>query len=281
MAVRTPGGALQRGGSGEEPVARRPGLPGGGLRQPRDAAARPRLGARHPQGLLGRHPRRPGGRRCSCWPARSRSWICSRVGIHGWSFGGYTSALAVLKRPDVYRAAVAGAPVTDWRNYDTFYTERYLGLHRRARRHLREGVAAAARLPGLQAAAAPGARHDGRQRLSSSTRSSSPTRSSAPDARTTSSRSRGFTHMVADPGGAGVAVPADGGLLPRPISFPRRPAGGRASGGGPAKSPGTLKSPGRSPRAHTLPRRRLPPQRGRTFCACRPFGPRVTSNCTF
>jgi dipeptidyl-peptidase 4 len=51
-----------------------------------------------------------------------------RVGITGWSFGGYMSALAVLKRPDVYKAAVAGAPVTDQRNYDTFYTERYLGL---------------------------------------------------------------------------------------------------------------------------------------------------------
>jgi dipeptidyl-peptidase-4 len=52
----------------------------------------------------------------------------SRVGITGWSFGGYAAALAVLKRPDVYKAAVAGAPVTDQRNYDTFYTERYLGL---------------------------------------------------------------------------------------------------------------------------------------------------------
>jgi len=52
----------------------------------------------------------------------------SRVGITGWSFGGYASALAVLKRPDVFKAAVAGAPVTEWRNYDTFYTERYLGL---------------------------------------------------------------------------------------------------------------------------------------------------------
>jgi dipeptidyl-peptidase-4 len=51
----------------------------------------------------------------------------SRVAIRGWSFGGYLAALAVLRRPDVIHAAIAGAPVTDWRLYDTFYTERYLG----------------------------------------------------------------------------------------------------------------------------------------------------------
>lgn len=51
----------------------------------------------------------------------------TRVGITGWSFGGYLAALAVLDRPDVFHAAVAGAPVTDWALYDTAYTERYLG----------------------------------------------------------------------------------------------------------------------------------------------------------
>ncbi|MFI6296248.1 prolyl oligopeptidase family serine peptidase [Nonomuraea sp. NPDC050790] len=51
----------------------------------------------------------------------------TKVAIRGWSFGGYLAALAVLRRPDVFHAAIAGAPVTDWRLYDTCYTERYLG----------------------------------------------------------------------------------------------------------------------------------------------------------
>ena len=50
-----------------------------------------------------------------------------RVGITGWSFGGYLAALAVLRRPDVFSVAVAGAPVADWSLYDTCYSERYLG----------------------------------------------------------------------------------------------------------------------------------------------------------
>jgi dipeptidyl-peptidase-4 len=51
-----------------------------------------------------------------------------KVAIRGWSFGGYLAALAVIDRPDVFHAAIAGAPVTDWRLYDTGYTERYLGV---------------------------------------------------------------------------------------------------------------------------------------------------------
>ena len=52
----------------------------------------------------------------------------SRVGVYGWSFGGHMAAVAILRRPDVFHAAVAAAPVTDWLDYDTHYTERYLGL---------------------------------------------------------------------------------------------------------------------------------------------------------
>lgn len=51
-----------------------------------------------------------------------------RVGAVGWSFGGYFSAMAVMRKPDIFRCAVVGAPVVTWENYDTYYTERYLGF---------------------------------------------------------------------------------------------------------------------------------------------------------
>ncbi|MDX2147672.1 MAG: prolyl oligopeptidase family serine peptidase [Planctomycetota bacterium] len=52
----------------------------------------------------------------------------SRVGIFGWSFGGYFSAMATMRRPDIFHCGIAGAPVADWMDYDTYYTERYMGL---------------------------------------------------------------------------------------------------------------------------------------------------------
>ena len=60
--------------------------------------------------------------------ARHPELDMKRVGVAGWSFGGYFSALAVLLRPDVFHAAIAGAPVTDWQLYDTAYTERYMRM---------------------------------------------------------------------------------------------------------------------------------------------------------
>lgn len=58
--------------------------------------------------------------------ARHPELDLGRVGVFGWSFGGYASTLGVLLRPDVFHAAIAGAPVTDWTLYDTAYTERYM-----------------------------------------------------------------------------------------------------------------------------------------------------------
>jgi dipeptidyl-peptidase-4 len=51
----------------------------------------------------------------------------SRIGITGWSYGGYMTLYALTHAPDVFKAGVAGAPVTDWKFYDTIYTERYMG----------------------------------------------------------------------------------------------------------------------------------------------------------
>jgi dipeptidyl-peptidase 4 len=50
----------------------------------------------------------------------------SRIGVWGWSYGGYMTLMLMFKAPDVFRAGVSGAPVTDWTLYDTHYTERYL-----------------------------------------------------------------------------------------------------------------------------------------------------------
>src|SRR5437870_1812791 len=54
----------------------------------------------------------------------------SRVGIYGWSYGGYMTLMALLTQPEVFKAGVAGAPVTFWEGYDTAYTEKYLNTPR-------------------------------------------------------------------------------------------------------------------------------------------------------
>ncbi len=59
----------------------------------------------------------------------SRPYVDSeRVGIYGWSYGGYMVCRALLQAPEVFKVGIAGAPVTFWEGYDTHYTERYMGL---------------------------------------------------------------------------------------------------------------------------------------------------------
>ena len=50
------------------------------------------------------------------------------MGIFGTSFGGYTALMELVRHPEIFSAASSSSPVTDWRNYDTIYTERYMGL---------------------------------------------------------------------------------------------------------------------------------------------------------
>ena len=61
-----------------------------------------------------------------------------RVGVYGWSFGGYMTAMMVMRHPELYKVGVSGAPVADWHDYDTHYTERYMGLPQKNARGYKE-----------------------------------------------------------------------------------------------------------------------------------------------
>jgi dipeptidyl-peptidase 4 len=63
-----------------------------------------------------------------------------RIGIHGWSYGGFMTLNALLHRPNLFSAGVAGASVTDFRLYDTIYTERYMGLPSENEENYRQGA---------------------------------------------------------------------------------------------------------------------------------------------
>ncbi len=62
------------------------------------------------------------------WLAKQKYVDAERIGIWGWSYGGYMSSLCLMDGADVFKAAIAVAPVTNWRFYDSIYTERYMGL---------------------------------------------------------------------------------------------------------------------------------------------------------
>lgn len=61
------------------------------------------------------------------WLASQPYVDASRIGVWGWSYGGYMTLMLMFKAPEIFKAGVSGAPVTDWTLYDTHYTERYLG----------------------------------------------------------------------------------------------------------------------------------------------------------
>ncbi|KAH6770952.1 prolyl oligopeptidase family protein [Perilla frutescens var. hirtella] len=62
------------------------------------------------------------------WLVKQGLAKAGHIGVYGWSYGGYMSAMILAKFPEVFRCAVSGAPVTAWDGYDTFYTEKYMGL---------------------------------------------------------------------------------------------------------------------------------------------------------
>ena len=83
----------------------------------------------------------------------------SHMGIFGWSYGGYMTLYTLSHAPGLFRAGIAGAPVTHWRNYDTIYTERYMGLPaENAEAYERASAAHQGRRPGgkITAGAQPG-----------------------------------------------------------------------------------------------------------------------------
>ena len=61
------------------------------------------------------------------WLIQNKIADPERIGVYGWSYGGYVSLLCLMKYPDLFKVAVSGAPVTSWDGYDTHYTERYMG----------------------------------------------------------------------------------------------------------------------------------------------------------
>lgn len=62
------------------------------------------------------------------WLIQQGLTIPGNVGLYGWSYGGYCAAMCLARCPDTFKCAVAGAPVTAWDGYDTFYTEKYMGM---------------------------------------------------------------------------------------------------------------------------------------------------------
>ena len=129
-------------------MVRRPGLRRRRRRRARHAGARARRGSARSTSISPRPPLDDQIDALHAAAERHRGvFDLDRVAIRGWSFGGYLAALAVLRRPDVFHAAVAGAPVTEWRLYDTYYTERYLGHPDDDAQRLRREFAAPARCP--------------------------------------------------------------------------------------------------------------------------------------
>jgi dipeptidyl-peptidase-4 len=73
------------------------------------------------------------------WLATRYPIDLTRVGIYGWSYGGYMTCMAMVREPQLFKVGVAGAPVTSWDGYDTGYTERYMETPQENGEGYREG----------------------------------------------------------------------------------------------------------------------------------------------